>query len=388
MFLTDLNFYSVLIPIMIIALGSITLIFHCFHALPRYLRTYALAMICLGTSVLLLTILITPVLIACMTYVMAIYFLSCVLHIYAIQQRLMIDMLWGHILTIVLLGLCAIFYFSIIDDHQTIRLIIIGITTSFIYLHNIHGLLQKKHLVGLDYLLHTLVWAVVIIATCRALGLAILINSHLIVSNYDPIWALTQLLLIFIDVVFLGLFIACATSDLLRKLRDERNIDLLTGCLNRRGLNDHLQHLKQQPIQLHALLLCDLDHFKQINTQYGHHVGDLALQHFCHLARKLLSRSDEIIRIGGEEFLLLLHDIEQNTAPTIAEKIQLQLAETPLIYQGQRIVFSLSIGVSYFHFLEDFDDALNLADRFLYSAKKAGRNQIKVQHPLSITHTL
>ena len=388
MFQTDLNFYSVLIPVMIIAFGSITLIFHCFHMLPRYLRTYALAMICLGTSILLHTVLITPVLIACMTYVMALYFISCVLHIYAIQQRLMIEMLWGHILAIVLLGLSGIFYFSIIDDHQIIRLIIIGITTSFIYLHNVHGLLHKKHLVGLDYWLYLLVWGVVLIATFRALGLAILLNSHLIVSSYDPIWALTQLLLIFINIVFLGLFIGCATLDLLRKLRDERNLDLLTGCLNRHGLDDHLQDIKQQPIQLHALLMCDLDHFKQINDKYGHHVGDLALQHFSHLARKLLSRSDEIIRVGGEEFLLLLHDIEHSTALTIAEKIQSQLAETPLIYQGQRVVFSLSIGISYFHFLEDFDDALSIADRFLYSAKKAGRNQIKAQHPLSIAHTL
>ena len=388
MFQPDLNLYSVLIPVIIIALGSITLIFHCFHALPRYLRTYALAMICLGFSLVLHSVLITPVLVACMSYVIALYFLSCVLHIYAIQQRLMIDMLWGHIIAIVLFGLSGIFYFSIIDDHQIIRLIIIGITTSFIYLHNVLGLLQKKYLVGFDYWLYVLIWGVVIIASFRALGLAILLNSQFIISSDVPVWAMTQLLLIFINIVFLGLFISCATVDLLKKLRDERNIDVLTGCLNRRGLDDHLQDIVQQPVQLHAILLCDIDHFKQINDHYGHQIGDLALQHFSHLARKILARSDEMIRIGGDEFLLLLHDIEHNTALNLAEKLQLQLAQTPLMYQGQRVVFSFSIGISYFHFLEDFDDALNIADRFLYSAKKEGRNQIKAQHPLSIAHTL
>lgn len=388
MFQHDLNFYSLLIPIMIIGFGSIVLIFHCFHALPRYLRTYALAMICLGISIFLHSVLIEPVLLACMTCIICIYFLSCALHIYAIHQRLMIEMRWGRILCLVVVGLTGIFYFSILDDHQIIRLMIIGLITACIYLHHISALLQKKNLVGLDYWIHILLWSIVVLALSRAIGLTLVLNNQLMISSHDPIWAMTQLMLLLIDTVFLGVFIGCATLDLLKKLRDERNLDALTGCLNRRGLDDHLQDVAKQPLQLHAILLCDLDYFKKINDEHGHYVGDLALQHFSHLARKVLSRSDEIIRVGGEEFLLLLHDTEHEIALDLAVQLQHLLKQSPLIYQGQAIVFSISIGISYFHFREDFDDAFNEADQFLYRAKKAGRNQIKVQQSLSVADAL
>lgn len=123
--------------------------------------------------------------------------------------------------------------------------------------------------------------------------------------------------------------------------------------------------------------MADLDYFKKINDQYGHHLGDLALQHVSRILQNSMRRQDKVSRIGGEEFVIILENLAQQEAYAIAERIRHSIAYTPILYQGQSIHLSISIGMSFFTQAQQVDAALLDADQLLYDAKKMGRNQVQ-----------
>jgi diguanylate cyclase (GGDEF)-like protein len=145
--------------------------------------------------------------------------------------------------------------------------------------------------------------------------------------------------------------------------------DPLTGVRNRRGLTDLLSG---HPTA--ALLLCDLDHFKQVNDRYGHDVGDRVLERFGELLRELSREHDVPMRLGGEEFCVVLPDTDRAGALRAAERLRLGTARRmrDLVPDG----LTVSIGVA--TNVEGNVDAYRLlaaADRGLYVAKQAGRNR-------------
>ena len=388
MFQSNLNLYSLLIPIMMLGLGGIVLLMHCMHSLPRYLVSYALALLCIGTSVLLHSTLLPDMLLQFMAGVMLLYFSSCILHLYAISLRLRLPLRWKRLLVIVTCGLLGVIYYTHIQPEHFMRSVVVGLTTSCLYAHHWESFVVLPEQKGLERCLAILLCGVIVLATLRLILIAPFSHGHDFISNHEMIWAVTQFTLIILDVVFLAVFVACAVSDVMKKLKAERNVDALTGCLNRHGLDDHLQQLAQQTIQQHAILLCDLDHFKHINDHYGHQVGDLVLQHFCQRIESVIEHDHASIRIGGEEFIVLLHAIEHIQAYQMAERLRMDIANSPFIYENQPIEYRLSMGVSYFHLVDDFEQALKTADQFLYCAKRTGRNQVKVQHPLNTQYSL
>ena len=158
--------------------------------------------------------------------------------------------------------------------------------------------------------------------------------------------------------------------------------DSLTETLNRRSfmrLAEHVtQHHRHYPI---AILMLDLDHFKKINDQYGHHAGDVALKHFSKLVRQNLRESDAFCRMGGEEFVILLKNTDMQIVETIAERIRMELAQSEIHLDDQQILkMTVSIGVYYQqqHQRAAVDLLIKKADEALYTAKHAGRNQIQL----------
>ena len=164
-----------------------------------------------------------------------------------------------------------------------------------------------------------------------------------------------------------------------RRLAELNRHDGLTGLLNRPAFNEELQRAwsraerTQQPV---ALAMLDLDLFKRINDTHGHLAGDACLQHAAQVLRQGLRGGDSIARFGGEEFVILLPDTDQEGARELAERLRAALAEQPCPHGGQAIDLSLSAGVAAGRPPLSRDQLLHQADLALYAAKAAGRNTV------------
>lgn len=164
--------------------------------------------------------------------------------------------------------------------------------------------------------------------------------------------------------------------------------DPLTGLGNRRYLQDqaNLEMARSrrsgEPL---CLIAIDLDHFKRINDEYGHDVGDTVLQAFAHTAKKLLREGDVLCRMGGEEFAVLLPSTSREQAMQIAERIRQALETSPAevcsdVIEGGRLRYTASLGVTRVLSEETtLKPAIKRADLGLYAAKEQGRNQIHWQ---------
>lgn len=167
-----------------------------------------------------------------------------------------------------------------------------------------------------------------------------------------------------------------------KKLLEEISItDELTGLHNRRYLNSVLEHEFQRSARHSSELTCllfDLDHFKQVNDNYGHEFGDNVLRAFGNILKTSLRKGDFAFRFGGEEFLILLPLTNLKGAQQAAEKIRLRTEAAN--NTGINLSITVSVGISSLkdHAVKSCDDLINFADRALYKAKDNGRNQVVV----------
>lgn len=166
--------------------------------------------------------------------------------------------------------------------------------------------------------------------------------------------------------------------DHVERLRRERDEDVLTGCLNRRGFFSAIEsRIVEISSRDHFVLLVDVDYFKAINDTHGHAVGDEVLHLFAKTLREALGPKDLILRIGGEEFAILLSSTQTKAeAIALAEHLRHQVRVTP--YQGLSsgpLCFTASFGLA--PFAISIDHTLQQADALLYQAKKLGRNRVE-----------
>jgi diguanylate cyclase (GGDEF)-like protein len=168
---------------------------------------------------------------------------------------------------------------------------------------------------------------------------------------------------------------ALVESD--RAHRHRSSVDPLTGLFNRNALELRLAELDgsagSEPVASHALLLCDLDHFKRVNDRLGHAAGDSVLQEVAQTMRASLRAGDSIYRIGGEEILVVLPGATRENAVEVAER--LRLAVRDLRPAGATMTVSIGVAVSRPGRL-DTDDLVNRADEALYTAKACGRDMV------------
>ncbi|MYM66768.1 diguanylate cyclase [Pseudoduganella sp. FT55W] len=162
-----------------------------------------------------------------------------------------------------------------------------------------------------------------------------------------------------------------------KELHTAVELDFLTGVGNRRALDRKLSEYAQErrPQLESSLLLLDLDHFKQVNDQYGHAAGDKVLVRLAELMRRHTRSSDRIFRYGGEEFAIMASGAGLNAAAVLAEGLRSAVASATLL-EGHPI--TISIGVAYMNKARTPDDWLAAADKMLYAAKQGGRNAVRV----------
>jgi diguanylate cyclase (GGDEF)-like protein len=172
--------------------------------------------------------------------------------------------------------------------------------------------------------------------------------------------------------------------------------DELTGLPNKRACDDSLRRMlahAQRIMTPLAVVMLDLDHFKQINDRFGHGVGDDALAAVGDVLSTRLRASDFAGRYGGEEFLLLLPTTDSAGAVQVAEDVRLAIAELKIPLLDRAVTASLGIATHPEHAL-DAESLLRIADRALYAAKAAGRNRVhlaedsgETEFPAEITVT-
>ncbi|MCB6183135.1 GGDEF domain-containing protein [Leeia sp. TBRC 13508] len=158
--------------------------------------------------------------------------------------------------------------------------------------------------------------------------------------------------------------------------------DAMTQLFNRRFLSTILRH----EIELHrkrkdefAVLMIDIDHFKQINDLHGHDMGDKVIQHVATTLISQVRAGDFVFRYGGEEFLVLLTEITPHQALAIAEKLRHKIAHTPIsLADPLPVHLSVSVGLAQYDGHPDYQRLISRADAALYEAKEAGRNRCVV----------
>jgi len=155
-------------------------------------------------------------------------------------------------------------------------------------------------------------------------------------------------------------------------------VDPLTNLLNRRALQEIINReyaYAKRTAKPFSMILFDLDRFKMLNDNYGHDIGDTILLGISEIAKKTLRTSDWLSRWGGEEFLAILPDTDENGALTIAERLREKIEEFSVTLNNQKITTSASIGLASYPRDGDTPEFLmKAADAALYEAKKSGRN--------------
>ncbi|PCE69051.1 diguanylate cyclase [Salinivibrio sp. YCSC6] len=176
--------------------------------------------------------------------------------------------------------------------------------------------------------------------------------------------------------------VAEQTMDQRRRLGDQERkllLDPLTRVYNRAALHDRLEHeyrLWRKYQHDFCLAVIDIDHFKEVNVQFGHLVGDKALKIIARSIYQCLRDTDFIARFGGEEFVVLLPDADEKTRTDILANVSHTIRQLPLKFKNQRVSITASIGATLFSGSDTPTHVLERADQALYQAKNAGRNQI------------
>nr|WP_306670184.1 MULTISPECIES: GGDEF domain-containing protein [unclassified Acinetobacter] len=156
-------------------------------------------------------------------------------------------------------------------------------------------------------------------------------------------------------------------------------VDPLTNTFNRRSINQCLEQLNRKQASSYAVILVDLDHFKQINDEHGHHKGDEALVQVCHVLAGHIREQDVLGRFGGEEFILVLKQATAHQAKQVAERCRQAITQIELYDEhNQPIHFTASFGIALSHHNTPYEKLLSQADQ----AKAYGRNQVVLYQPL------
>lgn len=174
--------------------------------------------------------------------------------------------------------------------------------------------------------------------------------------------------------------IAIENARMYEKVEQMAIVDTLTGLYNRR----HFFELSEREVERYkryksplSLIMLDLDYFKKVNDQFGHHSGDMVLQELSKIFASSLRKMDIPGRIGGEEFVVLLPETELDQAIFVAERLRKKIENTTFEGDCQKFNVTASMGVvSMKEEIIDLQMLISIADKLMYQAKSAGRNQL------------
>ena len=209
----------------------------------------------------------------------------------------------------------------------------------------------------------------------------------LMVHNAPTAAAYSQSEIELLEFVSVQVAVAIERKQMLQRLQRNALYDQLTGLPNRELFDDRVRSAMaraQREQGQFALLYLDLDKFKQVNDNHGHQVGDELLQHTAKRIAASLRHSDTVARFGGDEFVILLEQVDSaDSAMALAEKVRSAL-ETPFALAGHLLQILPSIGVAlYPGHSQDIKALLLLADNAMYQAKSSGGNRVQLHQAVA-----
>lgn len=162
-------------------------------------------------------------------------------------------------------------------------------------------------------------------------------------------------------------------------LGKQANTDALTGLNNRRGLDEVMEskiNLANNTNINFSILMCDIDHFKDVNDTYGHDNGDIVLKEIADILRNTTRPGDYLCRWGGEEFIIVLQNADKKGAVLVAQRIKAMVAMHEFKLSNATITKTITIGVCSYKPGMTMQDMYSLADQRMYEGKQSGRNKI------------
>jgi len=201
-------------------------------------------------------------------------------------------------------------------------------------------------------------------------------------GKLDPAWLGVYTALTVAHALFASFFFLAMILE--RREAEQRNFamsDPLTGLLNRRAFTDFAQRLSRRRSGLRdplAMLVLDIDHFKAVNDEFGHEVGDRMLKAFGEVSEEAVRPTDQLFRMGGEEFCYVLPDTTLDDAIAIAERIRRIFEAVQIETAGGPASTTVSIGIAATQYAIDVDVLFAAADAAVYEAKARGRNRVVV----------
>lgn len=229
--------------------------------------------------------------------------------------------------------------------------------------------------------LRTRLWAVIIMA------IAYLIYTSL--ADFIPqYWEQIGIRPLSRSILTLGMIIILLISLSGLAVSEKMNTMIiregLTGLFNKAYIRQRLEEEFYRAKRYHhelSLMMIDLDNFKALNDRFGHSAGDHLLRYFSQLIIETIRPSDIAARFGGEEFLIILPETNEEEAEVLAERLRQRISIYPFRVDSRKedILFTISVGVtSYPDYGESSDELITLADEALYLAKKNGKNKVAV----------
>ncbi|WP_320172055.1 diguanylate cyclase [Maridesulfovibrio sp.] len=166
--------------------------------------------------------------------------------------------------------------------------------------------------------------------------------------------------------------------EMIQESRDIANRDFLTGIWTRRYFFENAEQIYSRYTQNNlplSLAIMDIDHFKKVNDSFGHDAGDAVLKQFATLLTEYVGEKGLAARLGGEEFTIILDDVESGATYHFLDTFREKVKRSPVIHKGQKITYTVSIGCTE-HRGSSLSDMISRADTMLYKAKTEGRDKV------------
>ncbi len=300
-------------------------------------------------------------------------------YVLALQRFFRLPTRRGPLAALVVMGVMVSFYWGLVDPNLTQRLmwisvvlaVLLGASAAIIYRH---GDGPVRHVAGVAFA-----------------GAAAIMAYRAVILVFDPtqvsgVFQLTHVQLLtyaigsMLPVIGTIGFLLLCTERSQHELERAARVDYLTGCYNRRAIEElatqNMASARRHGLPLSVLVL-DIDHFKRINDELGHAIGDLALVESVARMRTTLRAEDVLGRLGGEEFIVLMPNADGASAVQAAERIRQSFSARPLRMDGHDRRVTLSIGVATLAPMDrEFSPLLQRGDRAMYAAKNAGRDLV------------
>lgn len=285
------------------------------------------------------------------------------------------------ILDAIALGLAALglVYFLIVSPNFQMRAYIVNLVPAVLFLWSLASVWRAMRKRRIDRLLSWIILVAALHLFPKTILLAGAVPSQTR-SGFEAsfFWSVSMLLSGSIIAMFCLTMLISVVTERVEALERERDVDRLTGVLNRRGFDSEVARIFAAPGVRPTLVLCDLDHFKQVNDTFGHAVGDNVLRACGALMRERRDALTLVGRIGGEEFAMLRTDGNGEAVMTGIETLRRALQDIQFGPPAGAQPVTASFGVARCEPGETYHSLFDRADRALYKAKLSGRDRIVV----------